>query len=243
MARRGVRGALKLARQSGWRGSDVANQEDYEETLAKVLSSEVVFSSKVFECGEERVIEPQGVKATRDIIEHPGSVVVLPVFPDGRILMIRQYRHSVGQYLWELVAGRRDGEETFARGAHRELQEETGYTARKMRQLVGLYPESGIFAREDGDFSCGGVTGWAGESGGGRENCAADFFLARGAGVDSAGEDLRREVDCGDFVLREVCGEEVDLRPGALRCDCRTGIVPPCDSEPGGSESRPYVLL
>lgn len=129
-----------------WLGDRVATKK-ITKTLGKVLSSEVVFSSKVFDVRRELVAEPQGVKATRDFIEHPGSVVVLPVFPDGRILMIRQYRHSVGQYLWELVAGRRDGEETFARGAHRELQEETGYTARKMRQLVGLYPSPG-FLRE-----------------------------------------------------------------------------------------------
>jgi ADP-ribose pyrophosphatase len=116
-------------------------------TLGEVLSSKVVFSSRVFDVREELVVEPGGVKATRDFIEHPGSVVVLPVFRDGRILMIRQYRHSTGQYLWELVAGRRDGNETFAHGAHRELQEETGFTARTMRKLVGLYPSPG-FLRE-----------------------------------------------------------------------------------------------
>jgi ADP-ribose pyrophosphatase len=116
-------------------------------TLAKVLSSKVVFTSRVFDVRREEVVEPGGLKATRDFIDHPGSVVVLPVFRDGRILMIRQYRHSAGQSLWELVAGRRDGEETFAHGAHRELQEETGYTARSMRQLCGLFPSPG-FLRE-----------------------------------------------------------------------------------------------
>ncbi len=116
-------------------------------TLGKVLSSEIVFRSRVFDVRRELVAEPQGVKATRDFIEHPGSVVVLPVFPDGRILLIRQYRHSAGQFLWELVAGRRDGDETFAHGAHRELQEETGYTARSMRKLIGVYPSPG-FLRE-----------------------------------------------------------------------------------------------
>jgi ADP-ribose pyrophosphatase len=116
-------------------------------TLGKVLSSKLVFSSRVFDVRSEEVAEPNGVRATRDFIEHPGSVVVLPLFRDGRILMIRQYRHSAGQYLWELVAGRRDGQETFAHGAHRELQEETGYTARSMRQLLDLYPSPG-FLRE-----------------------------------------------------------------------------------------------
>ena len=75
--------------------------------------------------------EPGGVRATREVITHPGSVVVLPVFDDGRILMIRQYRHATRQYLWELVAGRIDHGETVKHAAARELKEETGYSAAK----------------------------------------------------------------------------------------------------------------
>jgi len=115
---------------------------------AKVLSSELVLHTRVFDVQREKVIEPSGLEATRDIIVHPGSVVVLPVLPDGRIVLIRQYRHSVQQYLWELVAGRRDGDESFVSGARRELQEETGYTAGKMQLLLDLFPSPG-FLREN----------------------------------------------------------------------------------------------
>ena len=115
---------------------------------AKVLSSELVLQTRVFDVQREKVIEPGGLEATRDIIVHPGSVVVLPVLPDGRIVLIRQYRHSVEQYLWELVAGRRDGDESFVAGARRELQEETGYTAGKMKLLLDLFPSPG-FLREN----------------------------------------------------------------------------------------------
>ena len=83
---------------------------------AKVLSSELVLHTRVFDVQREKVVEPSGVEATRDIIVHPGSVVVLPVLPDGRIVLIRQYRHSVEQYLWELVAGRREGRRVLLRG-------------------------------------------------------------------------------------------------------------------------------
>src|SRR5579863_6038274 len=117
------------------RGANVAKKR----TAAKVLSSELVLHTRVFDVQREKVIEPSGVEATRDIIVHPGSVVVLPVMPDGRIVLIRQYRHSVQQYLWELVAGRRDGEESFEEGARRELREETGYTAGRMQQLLDLF--------------------------------------------------------------------------------------------------------
>lgn len=112
--------------------------------LAKVVSSKVVFQGRVFGVRRERVIEPGGIEATREIVTHPGSVVVLPVFSDGRILMIRQYRHSVRQYLWELVAGSKDPGESFEKGAHRELNEETGYTARRMRKLLDLFPTPGF---------------------------------------------------------------------------------------------------
>ncbi len=115
---------------------------------AKVVSSELVLHTRVFDVQREKVIEPSGLEAARDIIVHPGSVVVLPVLPDGRIVLIQQYRHSVEQYLWELVAGRRDGHESFVAGARRELQEETGYTAGKMRLLVDLFPSPG-FLREN----------------------------------------------------------------------------------------------
>lgn len=114
---------------------------------ARVLHRQVMYRGKVFDVTRERVIEPNGVEATRDFIEHPGSVVVLPVFEDGRILLIRQYRHAAGDYLWELVAGRKDEGETFAEGARRELREETGYTARRMRRLTALFPTPG-FASE-----------------------------------------------------------------------------------------------
>ncbi len=97
----------------------------------KILSSKTVFRGRVFSLKRDRVLEPSGVTAIREFVEHPGSVVVLPVLPDGRILLIRQYRHAAGQYLWELVAGHKEPNEDFLRGARRELQEETGYTARK----------------------------------------------------------------------------------------------------------------
>lgn len=111
---------------------------------AKIISSKVVFTGRVFGVKSEHVIEPSGVEATREFVTHPGSVVVLPVFPDERILMIQQYRHATGGFLWELVAGRKDPGENFAQGARRELKEETGYTARRWKQLMDLFPTPGF---------------------------------------------------------------------------------------------------
>ncbi len=95
---------------------------------------------------------------TREIIAHPGSVVVLPVLSDGRIVLIRQYRHAAGQYLWELVAGHQEPHENPVTGAHRELLEETGYTAPRIRKLLEIFPSPGLLGERMDIFLAEGLT-------------------------------------------------------------------------------------
>ena len=125
---------------------------------ARILSSKVVFRSNIFSVRHESVVEPGGLTVTRDVVTHSGSVVVLPVFPDGRILLIRQYRHAAKQFLWELVAGRKDAGENFVQGAHRELREETGYRARRMTKLLDLFPSPGFITENMVIFLAEGLT-------------------------------------------------------------------------------------
>jgi ADP-ribose pyrophosphatase len=125
---------------------------------AKVLSSEILYQGKVFRLQRDTVIEPGGVQAERDIIVHPGSVVVLPIFNDGRILLIRQYRHSVGEMLWELVAGRKEPGESPVAGARRELLEETGYSAKRFRKLMRVVPTPGFVNEWMWIFAAEGLT-------------------------------------------------------------------------------------
>jgi ADP-ribose pyrophosphatase len=158
--------------------------------LAEIVSSKVVFEGRVFGVRRDSVLEPGGVKATREIVTHPGSVVVLPVFPDGRILMIRQYRHAVRQYLWELVAGSKDPGESFATGARRELLEETGYTARTMRKLLDLFPTPGFVSENMG------------------------IFLAEGLKVGKAQPEADEKIVIRIFSLREI---EKWIRAGKIR--------------------------
>ncbi len=110
----------------------------------QVLSTQMVYEGKVFGIRRDEVIEPSGVRTTREMITHPGSVVVLPVLPDGRVLLIQQYRYAARQYLWELVAGRMDHGETPIEGAARELKEETGYTAKKLKIFLEFFPTPGF---------------------------------------------------------------------------------------------------
>jgi ADP-ribose pyrophosphatase len=115
-----------------------------QKKLAKILKSQVVYQGPVFGVRRDEVIEPTGIRTTREVITHSGSVVVLPVLPDGRIVLIRQYRHAARQYLWELVAGRMDHGETPKQGAARELIEETGYRAKKFTVFLDVFPSPGF---------------------------------------------------------------------------------------------------
>jgi ADP-ribose pyrophosphatase len=110
----------------------------------KLLSTTLIYSGPIFGVRRDEVIEPDGLHTKREVITHPGSVVVLPVFADGRILMIQQYRHATRQYLWELVAGRIDGGESPKKAAARELIEETGYRARKFEVFLDIFPTPGF---------------------------------------------------------------------------------------------------
>ncbi len=111
---------------------------------ATILNSTTIYEGPVFGIRRDEVIEPSGVRAIREVITHPGSVVVLPVLPDRRILLIQQYRHATRQYLWELVAGRMDPGETPKVAAARELIEETGYRAKRFRIFLDVFPTPGF---------------------------------------------------------------------------------------------------
>lgn len=111
---------------------------------ARILRSKIIYKGPVFGVRRDEVLEPGGLRAVREVITHPGSVVVLPVLPDGRILLIRQYRYATRQYLWELVAGRIDSGETVREAAARELIEETGYRAKRFRVFLDVFPTPGF---------------------------------------------------------------------------------------------------
>ena len=111
---------------------------------ARILSSKVIYEGKAFGVRRDELIEPTGVRTVREVVTHPGSVVVLPVLPDGRIVLVRQYRHACRQYLWELVAGRMERGENPKKGANRELIEETGYRAKKFTVFLDVFPTPGF---------------------------------------------------------------------------------------------------
>ncbi|MGD1100643.1 MAG: NUDIX hydrolase [Terriglobia bacterium] len=115
---------------------------------ARILESKTLFRGRVVELKVERVVEPGGVETTREVVCHPGSVVVVPHLPDGRLILVRQYRHAVQESLWELVAGGMERGETPRQSARRELLEETGYHARLLKPLLEFYPSPGILSEK-----------------------------------------------------------------------------------------------
>jgi ADP-ribose pyrophosphatase len=130
---------------------------------ATVLSSEIVYEGPLFRVRHDKIIEPGGRQNERDVIRHNGSVVILAIDDskskkDPWIVMERQYRHAANQYLWELPAGKLDAGETPMAGAKRELEEETGYRAKKWRPLVEYYASPGFLGESMKVFLAEGLT-------------------------------------------------------------------------------------
>jgi 8-oxo-dGDP phosphatase len=93
----------------------------------------------------DQVRMPDGDVAARDVVEHPGAVAVVALDDAGRVLLIRQYRHPAGHFLWEIPMGVRDVRgEPLQRTGERELCEETGYTARTWHVLADCFTTPGI---------------------------------------------------------------------------------------------------
>lgn len=112
----------------------------------RVRASQSVYEGRVIRLKVDRVVEPGGIEATREVVWHAGSVVVLPRLPDGRVLLVRQFRYAAGGSLWELVAGGIERGEPLRAAARRELLEETGYCARRLKPLLSFFPSPGILS-------------------------------------------------------------------------------------------------
>ncbi|HUG15829.1 MAG TPA: NUDIX hydrolase [Thermomicrobiales bacterium] len=107
------------------------------------FSSEVAFDGKLVRVRVDQVRTPSGRLATREVVEHPGAVAILPVHDDGRIVLVRQFRYAVGRELLEVPAGTREPKEAHLQTAIRELHEEVGYAADSVELLLRYFISPG----------------------------------------------------------------------------------------------------
>lgn len=111
---------------------------------SKILKSQKIFTGKTIQLFQDSVVEPGGRSAVREIVRHPPAVVVLPLLSTHEIVLIRQYRYAVDDYLWELPAGSCEPGESAIAAAARELEEETGYRAEALSELAAFYTTPGF---------------------------------------------------------------------------------------------------
>ena len=105
----------------------------------ELIKSEPLFQGRAFKIRRDWLRTPDGRETKFEIVEHGGSVIIIPVDEDGNLLFVRQYRHAAGMDLLELPAGTRDGNEPHKDCAAREIREETGMEAGKLEKVGEFY--------------------------------------------------------------------------------------------------------
>ena len=110
----------------------------------KILSQDIVFKGRLIQVRVDRVIEPAGHTATREIVVHPGAVCMVARPTPDEVILVRQYRHAAGRELLELPAGGLHDAEDPLEAARRELEEETGYRADSLTERARFWTTPGF---------------------------------------------------------------------------------------------------
>ena len=110
----------------------------------KLLNSQRVFAGAVFDVDRDVLVEENGMEIVREVIRHPGGAGALPLFDDGRVALVRQYRHPAGRELLEIPAGRIELGESPESCAAREVEQEIGYRAGRIVKLAAFYSTPGF---------------------------------------------------------------------------------------------------
>jgi ADP-ribose pyrophosphatase len=108
------------------------------------LSSEYVYRGRIIKLRVDQVELPNGRRTIREVMEHPGAAVIVPVDTEGTVYLVRQYRDAIARRLLEVPAGKLDAGEEPAECARRELREELGLVAGKLTPLTSFYSSPGF---------------------------------------------------------------------------------------------------
>jgi ADP-ribose pyrophosphatase len=131
---------------------------------ARVEQTRTIYEGRIFRLEVERVALPGGHVVDMELIRHPGSVVLLPQPSAGEIVLIKQYRHAIRRWIWEVPAGTlKPGEDPEA-AAIRECEEEIGLVPATVTRLATFYPTPGFCDETMAFFSCTGLHAPAADS-------------------------------------------------------------------------------
>lgn len=111
--------------------------------MPHTLATRTAFTGRVFRVAIERVALADGVEREYEVVRHAASVVLVPMPDPTSVVLVKQYRHAVGQWLWELPAGTLETGEDPDVAARRECEEETGYAPARLERLGSFYPVPG----------------------------------------------------------------------------------------------------
>ena len=102
----------------------------------KKLKSTKIYSGHTLDFYKDDILINNKIKSAREYVNFPNAVGIIPILPDNKIVLVRQYRYTNGIYSLEIPAGKKDKKGTFLQTAKRELLEETGYTAKKFTKIL-----------------------------------------------------------------------------------------------------------
>lgn len=137
--------------------SPVANPAIIRSMSFQLAEKQVLFKGKKINLELHYLQDDHGKRTQREIVVHPGAVVILPFLDDKTILLLRNRRYTIGQILLELPAGTLEQGESPMNCAGRELQEETGYLATRIKPIVNFYSSPGILTERMYAFAAFGL--------------------------------------------------------------------------------------
>ncbi len=123
----------------------------------QLISTETIYEGRIFDVRVDTIREGD-VEYKREIVVHRGSAVIVPVFDDRTVALVRQYRHAAGKYLLEVPAGSLDEGEDPITGARRELEEEIGVTPENIEKIAEFYVSPGFLTEKMSVFLATGLT-------------------------------------------------------------------------------------
>ena len=110
--------------------------------MEKLIKREKIYKGKAVDFYKDEVSLPNGRTAVREYLGHPGAAAVLPFLDRRNMILVKQYRYPIGKYTYEIPAGKLDKNESPVQCVQRELEEETGYKARRIEKMLDFYPST-----------------------------------------------------------------------------------------------------